>query len=122
MNRIAKFIHEFTHPHCDECSHDKVCKSCETLERQLEIANEDKKKLLEIILERNKISENDTTSKTETEPIKPRMIPWSVRKNLLEAEDREKARILRSQDPEQKKIEELEKEIGIASGAKEKLS
>ena len=124
MNRLAKFLHEFTHPHCNECSHDQTCKSCETLERQLEIANEDKKKLLEIILERNKVSENDNPPAFNYEQVKPKAIPWSVRRQLLEAEDREKARILNSQNREQQEITKLEKEIGIAStaGAEEKLS
>lgn len=121
MNKFARFFHELAHPHCSHCIEDKTCNSCETLKRQLELANEDKAKLLELILERNKVSETPIIQ-TEHKPIKPAFVPWNVRRAALEAEDREKARILRDREPEQREIEKLERDIGIAAGAEEKRS
>lgn len=120
MNRISRFFHEFVHPHCIECGNDKTCKSCETLREQLALVNEDKRKLLEIILEKNKTIPEEINKPSEHKPVGSSYVPWNVRRAALEAEDREKARILRDREPEQKEIEKLEKEIGIGAGAEEK--
>ena len=80
------------------------CNSCETLRGQLESVNFEKKILLDRLLNP---SVPVVQEKEEYEPIKPKNIPWIVRKQMLEAEDREKAKLMRL------KTEELEKELGI---------
>jgi hypothetical protein len=118
-----------------------ICKSCETLKNQLDIANYEKKQLLESILQSDT---HRTASHTQSEAsapqqIKPHSIPWAVRKQMLEAEDRQKARILNENarndlkfaaditradsggikviipnpNPNPNEIEELERELGI---------
>ena len=83
---------------------DFPCNSCETLRGQLESVNFEKKILLDRLL-------NPTVpvapEKIEYEPIKPKNIPWVVRRQMLEEEDREKARLMRQ------KTEELERELKI---------
>lgn len=98
---------------------EKVCASCETLRQQLEIANYEKTQLLGKILK-------------EPEPVKdavegpkisiPRNVPWNIRRQMLEHEDREKAKILRNAPkPEiiNKEIALLEKELDIAQETRE---
>lgn len=96
------------------------CESCETLREQLAIANGDRERLLKAILDANKpvaaVSEPETHSETIA-PILPKNVPWRVRREMLENEDRAKAEILRKKELEikeaTKSTEELEKELGI---------
>ena len=72
----------------------KVCQSCETLKQQLEIANYEKQQLLNRLL---KEPEKEPERTVAPEPVsRPRMVPWHVRQQMLEREDREKARALRN--------------------------
>lgn len=69
-----------------------VCNSCETLNHQLEVANFEKKQLLDRILELT--SKTPIPQEREVAPapqvVGPRRIPWKVRQQMLEAEDRAK--------------------------------
>ena len=78
------------------------CKTCEALRWQLDQVQNEKTELLKHIMHPPEATEN----RPRPEPIVPRKnIPWSVRQQMLEAEDREKARLMRE------KTEELEKEV-----------
>lgn len=81
----------------EEALSSKVCKSCETLKMQLEVTNYEKRKLLDAVLEFNKSPE---VKRADEQPanineIKPRTIPWHVQRQMLEAEDRKKAAVMR---------------------------
>lgn len=101
-----------------------VCLSCETLKQQLEIANYEKEKLLNRILEK---PEAPPVPQAPPEVSRPRMIPWNVRRQMLEREDREKARALRNaaqpdSDAAKKEAEEtaaFEKELNDATAKRE---
>lgn len=104
-----------------EAGHNR-CESCEVLKVELQRANIEKEKLL------NKILEKPTDPPVE--PISnitpPRQIPWMVRRQMLEAEDREKARLMReSIKPdttprfENDDVKDLEKELGIKDGERD---
>ena len=122
MNRITKFIHELKHPHCLDCANDKICQSCETLKEQLVLVSAEKQKLLEVILEKNRTS-IEPVAEIDYKELRPKQTSWNVRRQLLEAEDREAARLIRERSKEQQEIDKLEREIGIASaGAKEEAS
>jgi hypothetical protein len=101
---------------------EKVCESCETLKQQLEISNYEKDRLLNRLLEKPD-KEPDRTIAPEPQALKPRMVPWAVRKQMLEREDREKARSLRgAAQPDTKEAEEtaaFEKELNDATAARE---
>ncbi len=110
---MANWFHRLMNPHCPHCMEerdkeferrrllhteekqeledDAVCPSCETLRRQLEIANHQNEALLSRLLEKPSVPER-------TEPpviTKPKMMSWNVRRQMLEAEDRHRANLLR---------------------------
>lgn len=103
----------------------KVCESCETLKMALAIANQEKEKLL------NRILEKPTVEVTQAQPpqiTRPIAVPWKVRQQMLEKEDREKARIMRdapkpqTTEEEKKEIAEFEKELDSATAAREETA
>lgn len=117
---ITKWFHHLLNPHCRECyeerTESKVCESCETLKVQLSIANAEKRQLLDSILEKPtpQIEIEHTRKPIQIpEDLKARQMTWNVYRQMLEAEDREKAKILRKQ-AEDKRVAELEKELGVS--------
>lgn len=99
---------------------EKVCQSCETLRQQLEFSNYEKTQLLNKLLK-----EPEPEPKTEAPQVtRPRSIPWHVRRQLLEQEDRVKAQRLRDvakPDSEVAKVstEDLEKDLKVAEQERE---
>ena len=92
------------------------CPTCESLRTQLERVQAENQRLMNHLLNPPKPEERTGPPKVP-EPIPPRTIPWNVRRQMLEAEDREKARILRDKEEEVKAENEiLEKEVGVANG------
>jgi len=98
------------------------CLTCESLKMQLAIANDEKSKLLDRLL--NPLKQDEPKVDIgELKPILPRTAlanSWRVKQQMLEAEDREKNKILK-QNVSQSSItvDELEKELGIVE--KERL-
>ena len=88
------------------------CLSCEILRDQLEKSEAERRDLLHRLLEREKPEQVVQQSET-FEPIKPQFIPWRVRQQMLEAEDRKQAALLKQSKQD---IESLEKELGVAVG------
>ena len=101
---MIAWLHHLFDPHCPQCKDEeedaRQCKSCDILKEQLYIANEDKRRLLDLIVEKNKVQESLPLS--DKQPIKSNYTPWKVKQQMLEAEDREKARILRENELEEK--------------------
>ncbi|MEM3038635.1 MAG: hypothetical protein QXE45_04490 [Thermoplasmata archaeon] len=91
---MIRFFHRLLNPHCPECA---VCVTCEALKAQVASLLHEKERLLDALLEKQK---PDIVSPVHAEPIKPRFIPWSVRRQLLE--EREKKRM---------ETEKLEEEV-----------
>ncbi len=83
------------------------CASCERLHLLLEQERVEKGKLLSVIISKGEPAPA-TTSVTK-EPIKPSFIPWHVRKQQLEAQDRVQAKILRDLQNVDKEIEDANK-------------
>lgn len=110
---MINWLHKFFYPHCPECiaerEQSEICYSCETLRIQLEIANNEKKQLLSKLIDK---PIEPLVERSAEIPIS-KNIPWNVRRQMLEAEDRQKARIIAEKNREMKSTEELEKEIGI---------
>lgn len=115
---MTNFFHRLFNPHCPHCieeyERDLVCPSCEILKQQLELMTLQNNKLLDRI-----------TEKPQPEAVReppqitmPRNIPWGVRRQMLEAEDREKARLMR-EAPKPATTEDLEKELEIATTTRE---
>jgi len=112
---MSTWFHKLLNPHCPDCKEErensKVCASCETLKIQLESVNHEKNKLLDRLL-------TPPIVETVVQPVReitaPVNIPWNVRRQMLEREDREKAKLLQNA-PVPISTEDLEKELDLAS-------
>jgi hypothetical protein len=109
----------------------KVCESCETLRRELEIAHHEKQLLIDALNPKQVVS-NENTNVTQ---MRPKRVPWSVRRNELEIEARREAQLKARKNEEMSKptvvtippivaaetisIEELEKELGVVEEIRE---
>lgn len=119
---MIKFFHKLLNPHCPDCvaeaNNNKICPTCDVYRVQLDLANYDKKKLLELIEKMNNppVAE-EKEPPLEVKPIQSRSVPWNVRKNMLETEDKLAAEKLRAKAAEIKddseKLDDLEKEVGV---------
>lgn len=95
------------------------CHSCETLQMQLSLKNEENKKLLDTILEMNRPKVEIPVEHKSVIPILPKNIPWSVRQQMIEAEDRKAAQIIQERNRKlaeqvvDEEVEKLEKELEI---------
>jgi len=110
---IARFFHRLFHYHCEECLNEelatKQCKSCEILQFQLSSERKEKELLLARLLD-NKSNEEQSLQEPVAMPNRSSFIPFSVKRQMLEEEDRQKAKILKQKQIE---IDELEKEVGV---------
>jgi len=88
---------------------DTPCESCEILRSMLDESNRERKDLLHRLLEPKQV-EPPSISTEEHIPVTPQYVPWRVKQQMLEAEDRAKAKILKDRS---KEIADLEKEVGI---------
>jgi hypothetical protein len=96
---------------------DESCPTCELLKMQLAACDMERKDLLNRLI--NPIEKKEEVIDTrDLEPIQSGYIPWSVRRQMLEKEDRVKAQVLREKEKEilDSKIPELEKELGVENG------
>lgn len=110
----GNWIHRLFNPHCPECHSEMICNSCETLKMQLEIVNHEKQKLLDRLLTPPVV---ETVVQPVREVTAPVNIPWNVRRQMLEREDRERAKLMQAAPIP---TEDLEKELNIVSANREK--
>jgi len=89
---------------------DAPCETCEILRMQLAESNAERKDLLHRLLEPKQV-EPPSIPNEEHVPITPQFTPWRVKQQMLEAEDRAKAKLMRDRSAE---IDKLEKEVGIS--------
>ena len=95
----------------------EICDSCETLKTQLEIAHATNRRLMDKLLEPKEKME---VIQGPPQIIPPKTIPWRQKQQMLEAEDREKARALRaSAQPDPEEIKNFEKELDNAKAERE---
>ena len=94
------------------------CEACEILRSSLDESNRERKELLHRLLDKDK-TEPPPLAEIELKPIGQTHVPWRVRQQMLEAEDRKAAELMRAKEKEMqshpriKDIEELEKELGL---------
>ena len=86
----------------------------ETLKHEIEMLRLERDRLLSRILNVNQETAKSVDT-TEFKPIPTSRMPWAVQRQMLEREDRAKAKLLRNKEIEGKdiKIDELEKEMDI---------
>ncbi len=119
MNFVIRFFHELRNPHCEHCREELMTDPVvEELKVELAALRYERDRLLKYILDTpQSVVPNvpiQEESEEEPKPILPKLVPWNVRRQMLEAEDRQKATLLKQNIKEQEKaIEELEKNLGI---------
>ena len=86
------------------------CNTCEVLRSQLDESNRERRELLNRLLEHNSPEPPVAIPQEEMKPIGNQHIPWRVRQQMLEQEDRVKAKLMKDRT---KEIEDLEKSLDI---------
>lgn len=97
---------------------EEPCETCEILREQLAKSDAERRELLTRLLAKE-TPEPSHVVEEEFQPIKPQFIPWRVRQQMLEAEDRKKAQLTKEKE---KEISELEKELGVHDGTTASIS
>lgn len=97
---------------------DPPCESCEILRDQLDKSETERRELLHRLLEKPSAEPSPPISLEELKPITPQFVPWRVRQQMLEQEDRERARLMREKQKEIKEVNDarinsLEQELGV---------
>lgn len=87
------------------------CESCEILREQLHKCDVERSELLHRLLNKEKSEPPSTVKEEENIPITPTFVPWRIKQQMLESEDRKQAQLLRDKE---KEIAELEKELNIS--------
>ncbi len=87
------------------------CKSCEVLRNQLEIENHKNELLQSTLLDLVKPKVFESSS-IPVEPIKPKVVPWHIKKRELEDQSRIEAKL------QKEYTERLEKELEISNADK----
>ena len=88
------------------------CTTCNVLSIMNDRLERENHNLMHELLERSKPAPpvQEPVRTEELKPIMPQHVPWRVKQQMLEAEDRQKAALLKNRV---KEISELEKELGI---------
>jgi hypothetical protein len=83
------------------------CQTCEVLRAQLDESNRERRELLHKLLTKDQTEPPQKVNEEDFVPIKPQYVPWNVRRQMLEAEDKKQAQLIRERNAE------LEKELKI---------
>jgi hypothetical protein len=86
------------------------CNTCEVLRAQLDESNRERRELLNRLLEPSKSEPLPPVKEEELRSIQPAFIPWRVKQQILEQEDRKSAELMKQKV---KEIAELEHELGV---------
>jgi len=121
---MANWFHRFLNPHCPDCKLDsqdkKVCQSCETLRMEIARLTSDNERLLNGLLDKSITSKEEPKVPIMLKP--PSNVPWTVRRQMLEREDRERARLIKdAPKPEKVDVSDLERELNIVEEKRDAL-
>lgn len=136
MNKLSRFFHELLNPHCEHCTKEaltiyennqiekeirlgleqeaKRCRSCESYERQLAIANEQIIKLTEKIINPNANERVIIEELKQPKALHRGHVPFSLIRNHLETESRAAAataKLAAKPDSEILKVTEVKTEV-----------
>lgn len=116
---MLNFFHHLFNPHCPDCKEEsqesKICNSCEILRTELATVRFENQQLLDKIFELVSPKPIEQTHEmVNPQPINSSM-SFRVRRQMLEAEDRAKAEVIRKSKLEaveaNKTTEQLEEEL-----------
>ena len=86
------------------------CDTCEVYREQLAKSERERSELLHRLLDKDKAEPQPPVPLDELRSIQPAFVPWRVKQQMLEQEDRKSAQLLRDKE---KEIAELEQELGV---------
>lgn len=97
---MLNFFHRLFNPHCEHCRQEDIEDNevfehdprVEILERELASVKAERDKLLDVILKREEPEEIELPTNPLPKPVRVRHVPWAVRREMLEKEDRKAAR------------------------------
>jgi hypothetical protein len=108
----------------------RTCQNCDYLKTQIEIERQFNKVLFDKLT--NKPTDIPTPVQPVPDMIKPKFVPWRVRREMLENEDRRSAQVLKQRESELNRVQSdpiaskddpdviaLEKEIGLIEKERE---
>jgi|SRR6187402_1964425 len=87
-----------------------ACTSCDILRDQLDKSEVERRELLHKLLDRGVAEPAPTLATEELKPITPQFVPWRVKQQMLEQEDRRTMQLRKEKENE---ISQLEKELGV---------
>lgn len=87
------------------------CSTCEVLRDQLEKSETERRELLHKLFESKTEPPSPPVNVEELKPLTPKFVPWRVRQQMLEQEDRQRARLMQDKA---KEIDQLEQELGVS--------
>ncbi len=126
---MLNWIHKLFNPHCshciDEIKDNPLSQLVEYLKLENSMLRQERDKLLNKLLEPEVMYKEKEKEEESIQPLNKfkNAIPWSVRKQMLESEDRHKAQLMkevnRNPEIEKQEIEELEKELDIATAKRQ---
>jgi hypothetical protein len=116
---VIKFFHQIFRPNCDcnICAR-PTCSKCEVLESQLLFERATNQQLIGTLTDLvNPKKDPQIKFPSEYKPIQTAGMPWRVKQQMMEREDRATAKLRedKERENEARKLttEELEKELGI---------
>lgn len=112
------WFHKLFHPHCDLChaeaQENRICQSCETLKSELAAVRFQNEQLMKNILDIVHPPKPESVQ-VDTSNFKPLATSWRIKQQMLEAEDRKAAQVLKEKKQEMyessKTTQQLEKEL-----------
>ena len=90
---------------------EQVCETCEVLRQQLHKSELERRELLHKLIDPPKAE--PVVEQEEPVPITPQFVPFRVKQQMLEAEDRQRAKLMRdkSNEIQKSRVDALEKEL-----------
>lgn len=119
---MLKWIHKLLNPHCPHCIEEielsNHCETCEVLKLELSHLRSERDILLNRLLNNNEQPNQgqEESNFKDMQLLRPGHIPWRVRQQALEREDRSKARILEEQKRELSNMSKGDMEKTIEKG------
>lgn len=115
---MSNWLHRLFNPHCEFCKLDTECVNCDMLRQLLADERENSKRLLSAVLHDDTKPSEPPADDVRPVNISKNAVPWRVRREMLETEDRQKAKLERQAREDNQpirtvSIEELEKELGV---------
>lgn len=115
------WLHRLLHPHCEQCREDDREKKINEPYEALKLENARLTEMIDRLFDR--LLEKPEPIIEEPKPastVKPAHIPWRVRQQMLEEQDRDTARKLREAPKPDPKVAEDIKNLEVELGVEEK--